>query len=230
MPEQYPISFVVTGAGRSGTGYTAKVLSALGYPCLHEGIFDRAAAVPPVKLFYDEPAVWGDSSWMVPPAYGSLPDGVLILHQVRNPVAVIRSHMGIQFFQKPNAYTRFALAHLTSVRADDYAVVKCMKLWVEWNRLAAAAAEMPRFRYHRYRLEDLSDSATGTLPYVAGLLDRVLGVDDIERALAAVPRGYNARERDRSVTWETLPNVEAKNAVLELALGYGYTCEELEEA
>ena len=35
------MSFVVTGAGRSGTGYTSKLLTELGFPCAHEGIFDR---------------------------------------------------------------------------------------------------------------------------------------------------------------------------------------------
>ncbi|MEE9456763.1 MAG: hypothetical protein V3W11_06405 [bacterium] len=228
--EGCPISFVVTGVGRSGTGYTAKLLTELGFPCSHEGIFFPAGEVSREKLLRGEPGPWGDASWMAPPAYGNLPDGVVVLHQVRNPVAVIRSHVGIQFFQKPNAYTEFAIAFTSTLRWHDYAIVKCMKFWVEWNRLAETAARMPRFRYHRYRLEDLCDTGKGTLAYVATLLDRAPTLADIERALAAVPRNYNSRERDRGVSWKTVPALPAKDAVLELALEYGYTAEEVEKA
>jgi hypothetical protein len=65
--EGRPISFVVTGVGRSGTGYTAKLLTRLGFPCSHEAVFFPAAEANRGKLFRDEPGPWGEASWMAPP-------------------------------------------------------------------------------------------------------------------------------------------------------------------
>src|SRR3546814_4600428 len=54
--------FLITGAGRSGTGWAAALFTALGYPCGHETVFryDGVGA-------FNQP----DSSWLAVPYAGS---------------------------------------------------------------------------------------------------------------------------------------------------------------
>jgi hypothetical protein len=86
-------NFVVTGCGRSGTNYTASLLSELGVRCGHEAVF-----TPFTTAFAGFGDWQGDSSWLAVPFLGALPAGTVVLHQVRDPEAVVSSFVGIRFF------------------------------------------------------------------------------------------------------------------------------------
>ena len=85
--------FVVTGCARSGTGYTARLLTDLGVPCDHEALF-----TPYTERFDGFSGTRGDSSWLAVPFIDQLPAGTVVLHQVRHPKAVVSSLLGIRFF------------------------------------------------------------------------------------------------------------------------------------
>lgn len=226
--------FVVTGTGRSGTGYTAHLFNATGLRCGHEQAFtekpalgERAAPrvgwVPVLK----SPAARvretirrgridldGDASWMAAPRLERF-RGVSYL-QTRHPLPVIRSFMGTRFFSEPKhpAQQKYA-AVFFSATGDD--MLDAMRWWVFWNDLAAEHATVV------YQLEQLDESM------FTGMLER-LGVPDAARladeAFAAVPRDVNssARRGDRpgSIGWADLPSGKAKDR-LEDAMGrYGY--------
>src|SRR5829696_4436432 len=93
--------FVVVGCSRSGTGYIAKLLWKVGVPCGHEKYFDiwRVLDRPSPSTFLEGfRQLQGEASFLAVPFVGELPAGTVVLHQLRNPVAVTRSHMGIRFF------------------------------------------------------------------------------------------------------------------------------------
>jgi len=211
--------FLITGCGRSGTGYTAKLLGDLGLPCGHEAIFRP----PNVERAHFEwpPQLPGESSWLAAPFLKSLPKGTLVLHQLREPMAVIRSFLRIRFFDEPSAYLRFAEACVPDLASGDR-VEKCMKYWLHWNRLAERAAELEGLRYLRFRLEDVD------APLVARMLELIgypCDPERVARAVAQRPRDYNTRGDkgpDADLTWDTLPHGDLRDALAALAARYGY--------
>lgn len=84
--------FVVTGCARSGTTYLAVLLSGLGLRVGHEVLFG-----PRTRGFEGWQGQHGDSSWLAAPFLGELGDA-LVLHQVRHPLKVVRSLVGVRFF------------------------------------------------------------------------------------------------------------------------------------
>ena len=101
--------FVVTGCARSGTAYMALVLSRLGLRCGHEVVFG-----PRSRAFTGFHGQHGDSSWLAAPFLAQLPSDTLVIHRIRHPLRVVRSLLGVQFFQdrtnawlwSDDAYTR----------------------------------------------------------------------------------------------------------------------------
>ena len=55
------------------------------------------------------------------------------------------------------------------------------------------------------------------------VLGRAWRDDELATALAGVSRLTNARTRDPSVSWDSIPEGEGKKALGQLALEYGYT-------
>lgn len=84
--------FVVTGCARSGTTYMAAVLSGLGLRVGHEVVFG-----PRVRAFTGWHGQHGDSSWLAAPFLDQI-DDALVFHQIRHPLKVVRSLVGVRFF------------------------------------------------------------------------------------------------------------------------------------
>ena len=92
VPALHP--FVVTGCPRSGTHYLSEVIARVGLVCGHEEVFG-----PRDHAFRGFGAAHGDSSWLAVPFLGQLPGDAVVLHQVRHPLAVVRSLVGIGFLE-----------------------------------------------------------------------------------------------------------------------------------
>jgi hypothetical protein len=92
MPSPALRPFVVTGCARSGTTYMAALLSGLGLRIGHEVVFG-----PRTRSFDGWRGLNGDSSWLAAPFLADL-DDALVFHQVRHPLKVVRSLVGIRFF------------------------------------------------------------------------------------------------------------------------------------
>lgn len=227
--EKSLLSFVVTGCGRSGTAFASRVLSLLGFPCGHEKTFGvKAVRTGNIEFLRPGPDVWGDSSHMAVPFVSGFPRNALVLHQVRNPVKVVRSLVGIGFLSP--SFAAPVLKHLPQITADDSLLVKSMKYWVYWNELVETECADRDVRYHRYRVKDLGRLETGALAEVVGLLGRERSPEEYERAVGAVAKNINSRRRDQSVTWAALPEGDLKDRMAEAAQRYGYSRAELEDA
>jgi hypothetical protein len=216
---------LITGCGRSGTGFTSALLKALDLECGHERVFSlHAVARGEVDWPESLPA---ESSWLAAPFLADLPAGTAILHQVRNPLSVVRSLARIRLFEDPGPYRDFAEQHMAENGAfDDVApLVACLRYWDEWNALVEREALGSDLFYRRYRVDELQPD------YVAALLDE-LGqhrfVHEIEDRMRLVRSDSNTRgdkSLDGELTWESLPECAAKQAVLARASEYGFDLE-----
>jgi len=220
--------FVVSGCGRSGIGHTASILTALGAPCGHGVIFK------PETFQAAGPLVWpanaaGDASWYAAPFLGRLPEGSTVLHQVREPIAVIRSVLRSGVLEAEGADRRFAERYQPELALGG-PTVRAMRYWVEWNRMVEAVADYDDLRYRRHRLEGLDVDGVTHLCAALGLRR---SPEVIQRVLDSRPRNLNTRgdkRRDVSVNWSTLPKGALLDELVELATSYGYRtdgCERL---
>jgi len=214
--------FLVTGCGRSGTTFVARLLSALGIPCGHEAVFD-VGPLAAGEAFW--PAdVPGEASWLGAPYMLDLPPGSVVLHQVREPLAVVRSLMRMRFFHRPSsdpAYAAFAVEHFPAL-AQGEPLERCIAYWVGWNRLAEQASAVPGLRYVRYRLEDMG---VELLEQLCGVLEHPFDAARAEAALRALPADVNTRgerSEDAALRWQGLAPGGLLTQARALASAYGY--------
>lgn len=225
--------FVVTGLSRSGTKYAAKLWTQLGYRCGHESvfnIFDVTAGHRSIARLPRSADVDGDSSFLAAPWLDRLPRGTVVFHQLRSPLEVVRSHLGIRFFAEPPVpsiyladnhadFVEYVVESCPALAAERGEAERCMRYWAAWNALISESVARAGLPYLRYRVEDLDADLVRRM--IAALGDDP-GSRDVEGALAAVPRNANSRRRDGSIGWADLPGGPAKEAALDAAEACGY--------
>lgn len=93
------VELIVTGTGRCGTGYAAKMLTACGLPTGHKDLYN------PKVLYAGAPETTagmpGESSWLAAPDVPVLPQRIKVVHIVRDPLEVVRSMVGIGWLDSP---------------------------------------------------------------------------------------------------------------------------------
>jgi hypothetical protein len=114
------LSYLITGTGRSGTVFMARLLTSVGIPCGHESIFDwrgirwaekRLKGEEPLELSYASQTKWENGNWkhlgnwlgdtksiVAESSYMAAPflkekliEGVPVIHVLRHPVNVVQS-------------------------------------------------------------------------------------------------------------------------------------------
>ncbi|MFA5822179.1 MAG: tetratricopeptide repeat protein [Thermodesulfovibrionales bacterium] len=142
------INILVTGTGRCGTGYMAKLLTSAGFPCGHEEIF--SFLVNTEKLLHNQPIC--ESSWLAVPFLSSpqLCETTLI-HAVRNPLRTVQSLIEIKFFLEKNFYYLFSehfLPELKTLKPDK----SPFYYFMEWTKMILQYEKGER--YFRHRVDD----------------------------------------------------------------------------
>ena len=174
------------------------------------------------NAFYWPTYFRGEASWVAAPFLDSLPEGSVVLHQVRHPLGVIRSFGRMGFFdQNQGPFRRFAEAHCPTV-SQGTVLERLMSYWMDWNLMVEKASELPGLTYLRYRIEDMSPS----------LMKRICEYGDfqssngaIEATLDSLPTNFHTRgskAKDHEIDWETLPNPRLRGRLTDLAERYGY--------
>jgi hypothetical protein len=208
-----PISqlrFVVVGSGRSGTRYASELFTALDIPCGHEAIFGAQPRC--------ERTLVGDASFGAAALLNHF-DGQ-VFHQVRHPLAVLRSILATEFFSRPGAYLsylRLIEATLPDIKRLPSPLEKAMHYIVAWNRLCEAPALL------RWRVEELD---ADTLSRAAALTGHPRSAAACATALARVPRDVNRLELHHlsrlALDWNDIPDTVQKRDLLEATRRYGY--------
>ena len=211
----------------------SKLFSKLGIPCGHESIIDvpRPSVKTSLWRLFDPKyrQLVADASWPAAAMMDQLPAHSVIFHQVRNPVRVVRSLMGIEFFQRTPGHKLYGYTEYAKqfVPHFDSPLEQAMAFWLHWNELAQS--NTADRAYVRYQLEHLGDGCPETLQLIAEQLSTT-SVDAIAAAVASFPSNVNGRRRDETVSWETLPDGELKSQIAELAGTYGYSQADLSDA
>lgn len=230
--------FVVTGCARSGTLFMAEALAALGHACGHEQLFTpETRGVPPFR------DVQGDVSWLAAPFLHQLPRGTVVLHQVRDPLATIRSMLGVRMFQTdphPLMQARYRLQYhrirfgrpITNARFVRFAADHCPGIfdlpdetsraaayWVRWNRRIEQADLDEELHYERYRVEDLDDDL---LVHFDHLLGGGATLEDVATVRASLGTSTHRARQVDPVTVDDIVDVATRAELTDLALDYGY--------
>ena len=201
---------IVTGPGRCGTGWAAKLLTSAGVECGHEALFsfDGWEAAQERMAESDLNA---DSSWLAAPFLDRLEDATVV-HLVRHPKPTIDSFRRIGFFnprmhRQHHHYAHFAQKHLPEAWEYTNTRMRAAHHYVAWNRMIEELAQDAIF----HRVEDGGEVLIEKLELIIP-----------EEGLYA-ETDYNHREGsivsdvDLSDLWEP-----CKSMVAEIAEDYGY--------
>lgn len=187
----------ITGCARSGTAYASDLLCHLGYEVGHE------------RLLADGIVSWPLAAATLESPLGPSPAKILtvasvVLHQVREPLAAIRS------IQTLSATSWAFICETTPCRPDDALLLRSAKYWLHWNRMSEAVAS------RTYRLESIRDE----LPSMYAALGRPPVRLDVD----AVPRANARPSVGGPVGWDDLRRASATLAdeIAALAVRYGY--------
>lgn len=159
--------FVLSGCASSGLDVSARVLTALGAPCGHEEVFHTEAFTSGGTLFWP-PKVVGDASWFAAPVLAKLPESTVVLHQVRHPLATVSELYRSKFFEEESEARHFVQDFLPETRLGG-PLVRCMRFWLQWNRMIENASDYEDLIYRRHRIEDLDPTATAEMTALLGL-------------------------------------------------------------
>lgn len=198
---------LITGCGRSGTQYTAALLTEMGLPLGHEKKVSR----------------FGVASWRL--AVRVKPSSLIkigkrtyhftvILHQVRDPIKVIRS----MHTASEGSWSK--IQKYIPVSQEDSLLLKCMKYWYYWN------LEAEDVSCWTYRVEDFYN--------VFEMFCEKIGHPELiekKSMILNVPTNMHTREHKpvfknmyKEITWRDLEEAD-RNLCLkikQLAKKYGY--------
>lgn len=223
------ISYVVASTPRSGTGYAAELLSAMGMRCGHEGAFSPGTC----HYSRSNAGIWGDASWLVAPRLSGLPKTTLVLHQLRDPVKSLDSMMTRRQLRgkwKPGQdsprgeYTNFLIKHVANWDSDESSQERLVRFWVAWHTLIEGAASNAGLRYFRYRVEDINEDL---LRSIADQIGATVGPEQFEKALrVSTAVNHHCGKAKQINPWAGEYLKSNKSAMTErllsLSEGYGY--------
>ena len=160
---------IVTGTGRSGTGFAAQWLSSAGLRTGHEALFmyrGLDAAIKRAAMFRQFQA---DASWMASPYLDrEFLAGVPVVHQMRHPRKVIQSWIRKSTAEHTPRYWGFVMEHAPEVGEQEREIDQFAARYVLWTELIER--KLGAHPHYRWRVED---GEAGLLAWLSdrGILD-----------------------------------------------------------
>lgn len=164
------LKYIVTGTGRCGSSYCAKLLTSLGIPCGHESIFDyngldvaskRIGGELPITLsevsqkdgrWIDPTTIIAESSYCAAPFLNHF--SVPVIHITRHPLKVISSFLrDLKFFQSEvpsNEWETFIYSQVPELTKKMLPIKRACLYYLRWNQMI----EQYKGPYYRHRVED----------------------------------------------------------------------------
>lgn len=152
-PQNRTLDVVVTGTGRSGTGFAAKWLTSIGIPCGHEAFFTYPGLEHALRILRTRHGhLRAESSWEAAPHLDCAPlKDALLIHQVRHPKRVIESCLRVPPAVTPS-YEKYLERYLPETAKYSDTLNKTACRWIYWNQMIEGAC---RGRPHYFwRVED----------------------------------------------------------------------------
>lgn len=178
------MTVVITGTGRCGTGYIARVLQLCGIEVGHEAVYGPTQALGWDDI--DWRTLDGDASWLALPLL-TTHEGPTFL-QVRHPLATLPSLVATGLFgdDRTDNYSRVIAKHAPECLASPTEIERAAAFWTMWNRWALTQVDS------WWRVEDVD---VDVLARIAEAIGRVIPEPAARSALTTVPRDYNGRHR-----------------------------------
>jgi hypothetical protein len=229
------LKFIVTGTGRSGTVYMARVLTSLGVPCGHESVFtqDKERKIMGRLYGFVEPTIsdvadnhgWleiselvADSSYMAVPYLGHEEiQEIPVIHVVREPLSVISSFVkDLKYFQllednefNAQGWEDWMYSQVTEINMYETPLERACCFWTTWNqRIEDACKDRP---YYFKRVEEAFKPD----------FFEFLGIREQEVKFRN-KKTNTMRKRDRDFSIEEIPDGKAKEDFLAMRKRYGY--------
>lgn len=118
--------FLGTGCGRSGTLWTARFFTELGFPALHERQFSPTRQLP-FKA--------SEVSWLAVPFLDTLPVSTRLLRIVRDPYAAVISGMQMEFqrHKRGTEFDRFLATHRPDIVEPEDKLTRIIRWVALWD-------------------------------------------------------------------------------------------------
>lgn len=206
------MKLIVTGCGRTGTQYLAKLLQAAGVKAGHERVYN-AGEFPDRAAFQvnDVEVSWWAAPWLDP-----LSESCTIWHLVRHPLKSLRCWVKHRLLKDNCNSGRFVHGILPeTVTGTD--LERAVAYLVQWNLMVEERAR------ERFRVEDLNPNDLWIALHEADVDDGVSS-DDVERAFSEVPMnvGSCAHANEPDITWDQVLKTSYGSQLKEMAVRYGY--------
>lgn len=235
--------FLISGCGRSGTTYTAKLLTAAGCSCSHEAYFPKkVTALIYLPLFYEciytpyrkvfklqyPISHQGEAAWHAAPFLDFLHDDTVVFHQIRNPIDFIRSRQKIGLIgtgrlrrdgRLRGKFTSISYRDIKNFRnlSMQEQVDHLARVWIEWNEIVEEKCK--NHVNFRYRLEDIDVSL---VEKIFSLIEFDYDLDKLKLACESVSKKTNSRGKTRSDVSLDMLSKPLYSRVKDLASRYGY--------
>lgn len=213
-------SLLVTGCMRTGTHYTAGVLTSAGLVCTHEYLYrhDWGESAwkerrPPVK-----PDGWiGEASWLAAPYLDQLPQDVFVLHQVRHPLKSLRCMLYTGILDSElDTVAQYVRQVLPECRLGSAVERACRYLYL-WNERVENFGRQNPHRYIRCRVEDLHSNCLAWVLARAGI---DCNEDSLYKAFESTPKDQASCGHNHD--WELVWADADCEPLRDMARRYGY--------
>lgn len=184
--------FVITGSGRSGTGYVSALLRKCGINCGHEEWWGLDTSIRVKQLD-------GDASWIA--TFDTDYTGHRFA-QVRNPWESIQSLASSGF-----AHSEYNALHTQNVELSGDPMLDAIRVWTTYTRHAVETSE------YWWNLEELDETVIETICSIAGI-----GATGVGHALGTTSKRTNKRTR-KDFSWPNGPEMK-KATTLAKQLGF----------
>lgn len=228
------IKYLVTGTGRCGSVYMARLLTSLGYMCGHESVFDyKELKIAKLRLERKLPLITSKTSkdrneWFNPQkmvaesSYMAAPflddpcfDNVKIIHVVRHPLQVVSSHhMDINFFDDTTKnlsdYKNFVFNHLPNLKTIDNKLERACYYYIYWNRMIEDKSKNREYLLHK--AENECNQKLLDFLQIKNVPDNIFNNNKIN----------SWKKRQKDITLSDIPEGEIKKEFIETMKRYGY--------
>lgn len=214
---------LVTGCGRSGTQYTHRLLSLLGLRSSHEKVYNHDLDVfsPPLERINER---WNmldaECSWLAVPFCRTLPEDVVIWHQIRDPLKVIRCWTHAKILSSHNAATWF-VHQVFPECAMGSDLQRSVQYVLRWTRMLADYGRL-RKNYYRFQIETATPDHLQALLAIAGY---TISSERILKAILEMPENVGAcghQDNDPPPTWNDVRREEGGEELYSMWKGWGY--------
>lgn len=234
------LDYLVVGTGRSGTLYAAKLLTALGFPCGHERVFNgselselsdsidrdcnNSACGKHFGLEFAGCPIAESSYMAVPYLDHEILKDCRIIHVVRDPLKVIRSFLNnLLFFREGRANFRhaqeqFLYEHLPHLELLPDPVSRACFYYLRWNQMIEES-----IGDRKYLLYPIENGPETVLRFMGIASDRVELPDHSCNAYSKWPDHMRITTNLPAITDEEIQACFLWKEVATLARKYGYS-------